>query len=76
MSRALPFIIPRGLSRIQAAHYVGVSPGTFDRLVEDQLMPRPKRIRARLVYDRVELDSAFDALGEVQANANDFDVGR
>jgi predicted DNA-binding transcriptional regulator AlpA len=73
MNRAMPFAMPRGLSRVEAARYVGVSPGTFDRLVEEALMPKPKRIRARLVFDRLELDAAFEAIGETQAVLNDFD---
>lgn len=76
MPRAFPFDCPRGLSRVEAARYIGVSPGTFDRLVEEGVMPKPKRIRARLVYDRLELDAAFDALGETQEVSNDFDAVR
>jgi predicted DNA-binding transcriptional regulator AlpA len=53
---------PRGLSREQAAVYVGVSPTLFDELVADGRMPRPKRINRRLVWDRLQLDAAFSAL--------------
>ncbi len=76
MPRALPFDCPRGLSRVEAARYIGVSPGTFDRLVEEGTMPKPIRVRARLIYDRLELDAAFDALGEAQEVSNDFDAVR
>lgn len=72
----MPFAAPRGLSRVQAACYVGLSVGTFDLLVKEGVMPKPKRVRARLIYDRIELDAAFDAIGEAQAQTNDFDVGR
>jgi excisionase family DNA binding protein len=64
MSRPLPFNCPRGLSRIEAARYIGVSPSTFDRLVAEGVMPKPKELGARRVYDRAQLDSAFDALGD------------
>lgn len=64
MTRPLPFDCPRGLSRIEAARYVGVSATTFDRLVAEGVMPRPKEIGARRVYDRAQLDSAFDAIGD------------
>ncbi|MEZ5957761.1 MAG: hypothetical protein R3C27_11190 [Hyphomonadaceae bacterium] len=75
MSRPLPFDCPRGLSRIEAARYVGVSPTTFDRLVAEGLMPQPKEIGTRRVYDRAQLDSAFDALGEgVESARNDWDA--
>lgn len=76
MSRLQPHIPPRGLSRVEAARYIGISPGTFDRLVEEGIMPKPKRVRARLIYDRLELDAAFDALGEAQEVSNDFDAVR
>ena len=76
MSRPLPFDCPRGLNRLEAARYIGVSPTTFDKLVTDGRMPRPKEIGARRVYDRAQLDSAFDAIGEfdvVLAVANEWD---
>ncbi len=53
---------PRGLSRAQAAAYVGVSPTKFDQMVSDGRMPRPKRVDARLIWDRQGLDIAFSAL--------------
>lgn len=64
MSRPLPFDCPRGLSRIQAAAYIGVSATTFDKLVEDGRVPQPKQIGARRVFDRALLDAAFDNLGD------------
>lgn len=76
MSRPLPFDCPRGLNRLEAARYVGVSPTTFDKLVTDGRMPRPTEIGARRVYDRAQLDSAFDALGEFDVDlavANEWD---
>jgi predicted DNA-binding transcriptional regulator AlpA len=53
---------PRGLSRVEAAAYVGVSPSLFDQMVADRRMPKPKRINARRVWDRIQLDAAFSAL--------------
>lgn len=73
MTRVLPFDCPRGLNREHAARYVGVSPGTFDQLVRDGRMPKPKRVGARLLFDRNALDLAFDALGEEPVATNDFD---
>ena len=52
----------RGLSRVEAAQYIGISPSKFDELVGDGRMPRPRRIDARKVWDTVELDLSFDAL--------------
>lgn len=71
--KPLPFTCPRGLNRVEAARYVGVSPGTFDKLVADGLMPRPKRVRARLIFDREALDLAFSALGDEGEFKNAFD---
>jgi predicted DNA-binding transcriptional regulator AlpA len=55
-------IEPRGLNRVKSAAYVGVSPALFDEMVRDGRMPPPKRINSRLVWDRKQLDEAFDAL--------------
>lgn len=52
----------RGLSRDEAAVYVGVSSRKFDEMVASGLMPRPKEIGARKIWDVRALDSAFDAL--------------
>lgn len=53
---------PRGLSRSEAAAYVGVSPSLFDAMVRDGRMPQPKRINSRTIWDRARLDEAFEAL--------------
>lgn len=53
---------PRGLSRDQAAAYVGVSPNVFDDMVASGLMPPPKTIGHRRIYDRLAIDTAFAAL--------------
>ena len=60
---ALPLsLAPRGLSRLQSAEYVGISPTKFDELVADGRMPKPKKIDSRRLWDRLELDLAFAAL--------------
>lgn len=53
---------PRGLREGQAAAYVGVSPETFRAEVKAGRMPQPVRMGRRIVWDRVALDRAFDAL--------------
>jgi excisionase family DNA binding protein len=64
-SGMLPLSLPpRGLSRVQAAEYIGVSPSTFDKMVADGEMPVPKRIRGRVIWDLKRLDCAFDALDD------------
>jgi predicted DNA-binding transcriptional regulator AlpA len=62
---------PRGLSRGEAAAYIGVSPTLFDAMVGDGRMPKPKRINARVVWDRQQLDRAFDALPDVDGRPDD-----
>lgn len=67
-------LTPRGLSRVQAAAYVGVSPSLFDELVKDGRMPTPKRINSRTIWDRMKLDEAFEAiLDEESRAANPWD---
>ena len=64
-ARALSEIRPvprRGLSRDEAAMYIGVSAGKFDELVANGRMPQPLRIGARKVWDLRALDLCFDAL--------------
>jgi predicted DNA-binding transcriptional regulator AlpA len=69
-------LVPRGLSRVEAAIYVGVSPSLFDIMVKDRRMPGPKRINSRAVWDRYELDGAFEALpDEGQPKINPWDEG-
>jgi predicted DNA-binding transcriptional regulator AlpA len=62
---------PRGLSRVAAAGYVGVGVTLFDKLVEQGLMPKPKKIARRLVWDRFQLDEAFAALPDEDYEPND-----
>jgi len=52
----------RGLSRVEAAEYVGVSPSKFDQMVADGRMPGARRIDGRKVWDVRELDLHFDSL--------------
>lgn len=52
----------RGLSRVEAAAYIGVSPTTFDKMVQAGEMPGPKRVYARVIWDVRALDLAFDDL--------------
>lgn len=66
---ALPASLPpRGLSRVQAAEYVGVSASTFDKMVTDGEMPAPKRIRGRVIWDLWHVNRAFDALSDGDGN--------
>jgi excisionase family DNA binding protein len=68
-----PSLPPRGLSRAQAAEYVGVGVTKFDEMVDDGRMPKPKRIDGRTVWDRVKLDEAFEALDDEVLQKNEWD---
>ena len=65
--------LPRGLSRLQAAAYVGVSASLFDEMVDDRRMPNPRMINRRRVWDLRELDDAFDDLPHDGVSAIDPD---
>jgi predicted DNA-binding transcriptional regulator AlpA len=64
-------VIPRGLSRVQAAEYIGLSPTKFDELVCDGRMPKPAHCGRRLLWDRRQIDRALDALFNEEGGAND-----
>ena len=53
---------PRGLDRIKAAAYVGVSPSLFDQMTADGRMPSPRIVNTRKIWDRRELDLSFENL--------------
>ena len=70
--KSLPSTVaPRGLSKTEAAKYIGVSPSLFDAMVKDGRMPQPIPINSRRVWDRVKLDAAFEALAETDDNTNE-----
>jgi predicted DNA-binding transcriptional regulator AlpA len=51
---------PRGMRAERAAAYLDVSESTFLRLVEDKELPPGIAVRGMVLWDRCELDSAFD----------------
>lgn len=58
---------PRGLSRDEAARYIGIGTTLFDQMVVDGRMPQPRIINSRKVWDRIDLDAAFRELPYSQA---------
>jgi hypothetical protein len=67
MSRSLSKIratsLPRrGLSREEAAMYLGISSGTFDEMRATGQVEPPRLIKGRKLWDIRDLDTAFDAL--------------
>ena len=64
---------PRGLSREEAARYIGVGVSMFDELVRGGRMPRPARLGRRVVWDRFKIDAAFADLHDDSAAENQLD---
>ena len=63
----------RGLPRTAASEYVGCKPRKFDAMVAAGDMPQPRLIGAKKVWDRLELDEAFEALPRPGEQTNDWD---
>lgn len=76
-SAVLPSSLPpRGLCREVAAAYIGVGGTKFDLMVKEGVMPRPRKHGGRRLWDRAELDAAFNELphdGETQEFDNPWD---
>lgn len=58
----------RGLTRLEAAGYVGVSTTMFDKMVQTKKMPAAIRIGARTIWDIHALDEAFELLTDQEAS--------
>lgn len=59
-SERLP--VRRGLSESEAAIYLSLSATFFRKLVEQGVMPRPRLVGSRRIWDVDELDIAFRTL--------------
>jgi predicted DNA-binding transcriptional regulator AlpA len=64
---------PRGLSREEAARYIGVGTTKFDAMVADGRMPRPKQVDGRTIWDRFAIDAHFTDLPD-QGRVNMIDA--
>lgn len=62
-----------GLSRPEAAEYIGVGVTLFDEMVEDGRMPSPKRVNSRTVWSRFALEKAFTRLPDDRKSKDDVD---
>ncbi len=71
MARPVP---RRGLSRIEAAIYIGVSPSKFDELRKDGRVGPARLIDGRKIWDLRDLDLAFEALPMESNEAEDWTV--
>ena len=74
MSNRIARAIPRrGLSRVEGAAYLGISPSKFDEMRKDGRIGPAKLIDGRKVFDIRMLDEAFDALpDEINQAAEDW----
>lgn len=73
-SEPLPPPTRRGLSRVEAAAYIGVGASKFDSMVADNRMPKAKKIDGRRVWDVRALDHFFDLLpGGEDSDHNPWD---
>lgn len=66
------------LSRGEAAFMAGVSAGTFDKMVSDGAMPRPRAYGARKLWLRPEIEAALLELpsDELASGDNPWDGAR
>ena len=61
----------RGLSRTEAAAYIGISPSKFDELRKANRLPLPKVLDGRLIFTIDRLDEFLDALPDENQIDND-----
>jgi predicted DNA-binding transcriptional regulator AlpA len=55
---------PRLMDRAEAARYLSVGITVFDEMVAEGMFPRPKKIKSKQVWDRIDLESAASAIPE------------
>ncbi len=67
--------IKRGLTRAEAAGYIGIGTTLFDKVILAGKMPQPKRFGIKKIWDRLQLDVAFEAMStdKDDADSNDWD---
>lgn len=58
----LPITAPTCFRRTDAARHCGVSPGHFDRMVSEGILPQPRLLGGVKVWLRQELDDALFSL--------------
>jgi hypothetical protein len=61
----------RGLSRVEAAAYIGVSPSKFDELRKANRIAPPKVLDGRLIFTIERLDEFLDALPDENQTADE-----
>lgn len=61
-------VVPRGLSRTEAAAYVGLSPSAFSEARKKRIYPNPTLPGGR--YDRRLLDQAMNRLSGINSESD------
>ena len=59
---------PRLLRADRAAAYLGMGTSTFLRMVSEGVLPKPKRIKGVVAWDRYSLDSCVDGIDDEANN--------
>lgn len=54
-----PSLVPIGVGRVKAAALLDIGATLFDQLVADGLLPQPRELRGRLIWDVEEIGEAF-----------------
>lgn len=60
----------RGLSRVEAAAYIGISPSKLDELRRANRIAPPKVLDGRLIFTTERLDEFLDALPDENQTDN------
>ena len=66
----------RGLTRDEAALYVGATRRNFDQMVADGAMPQPVMLGDEETFDVVQLDYAYNRLGGGAHEQNEWNRRR
>jgi predicted DNA-binding transcriptional regulator AlpA len=66
---------PRALRAERAAAYLAMSKSTFLKLVSERVLPKPVEIGGMRMWDRLDLDAAFDDLKSEYENQIDKLLG-
>jgi len=61
---------PRAMRADRAAAYLDMSPASFHRLVDEEVLPRGHTVKGMVIWDRYELDAAFESLKDGDDNRN------
>jgi Helix-turn-helix domain len=64
-------VVRRGLSRQEAATYLGISPSKFDELRKANRIAPPKVLDGRLIFTVERLDEFLDSLPDENQTSND-----